>query len=157
MNDFPSLSNIGPLFSKAASPKQETVAEISSKPLLPVSLRVTPEEKSLLQDAAGKQSVSSYIRDRVFGDDTADLPRRRKRQRQAEPDVTLIAKLLGMLGQDDMTQALFVLLLAAKAGELEAMPDASDKLDTACNHIADMREMLILALNVKPKGKRYDP
>ena len=122
---------------------------------MPVSVRFTAEEKARLENDAADIALSEYIRRCVLADDAQERDiQHRKKKRSASVDTVMAAKLLGALGQSEMTQVLFALLLAAKAGELETLPDAADKLDIACEQIADMREMLIVALNVKPKGKR---
>lgn len=157
-NAQPSLSGI---FSEAASPcadlplsdKQNSVKKPSRT--VPVSVRFTTEEKARLENNAADIALSEYIRRCVLADETQKRAKQhRKKKRSASTDTVMVAKLLGALGQSEMTQVLFSLLLAAKAGELDAIPHASEKLDTACDHIADMREMLIIALNVKPKGER---
>jgi hypothetical protein len=137
------------LFSDSACPVQEKEPE---KPLLPVSIRVTAEEKEQLQKAAGALSMSAYIRHRLFGDGKTARPSRfLKKQRQPQIDSELVARLLGTLGASDMTKALFGLLLAAKAKELEVTPEISDRLEQACSQIEEMRDILVLALNVRPR------
>lgn len=119
----------------------------------PVSIRVTADEKARLERDAGKMAVGNYIRHRLFDDEAQPRPKRyRAKQRKAAPDTAMVAKMLGTLGQSDMTKALFALLVAAERGDAHLPPEHLDRLNHACDKIDDMREMLIVALNMKAEA-----
>ena len=44
--------------------------------------------------------------------------------------------------------------MAAQAGDLDASPDVSGKLEQACDDIHEIKVALIMALGVKPQGER---
>ena len=145
------------VFNDAASPAVDKPQHKAShkKDLHPVSIRVTAEEKTLLLKEAGDQSVASYIRNNLFGESAeARAKRYNRKTRNPDADMVMVGQLLGKLGQSEMTQALFALLLAAESGKAE-LPDSSlQNLDRACGQIEEMRDMLIIALGVKPQGQR---
>ena len=123
------------------------------KPLLPVSFRVTQEEKDQLSKAAGNTSVSSYVRQCVLGD-LANVRPARYHKKQKDPSLTTVelARLLGMFGQSELATSMLALSLAATHGHMDVTPEIEDKIDSACEDIETIKMALILALNVKPQG-----
>ncbi|MEM6538003.1 MAG: hypothetical protein AAF668_09775, partial [Pseudomonadota bacterium] len=61
-------------FNNAARPRKKRPS--------PLSLRLTDEERAVLQDLAGGRSMNSYIREKVFGE--AASPRRIYRKPRAD-------------------------------------------------------------------------
>ena len=147
--------SLTPLFNDAASSVLETPAEDKTEKSSRITVRFTDDEREKLQMLAGSMAISGYIRNRLFGDEEEIRAKRyRKKRREPTVDVTLLGQLLGKLGQSEMTKALFALLLAAESGKAE-LPDSSlQNLDRACGQIEEMRDMLIIALGVKPQGQR---
>ena len=76
--------------------------ESRKKPISPVSLRLTAEERAVLEQAAAGQSISAFIRERVLGEQV----RPRKARRQPVKDEEALAKVLGLLGQSRIAQNL---------------------------------------------------
>jgi len=146
------LSNIS---NKSAQPETDAKEEKRAQLRSPICIRVSDDEREKLQMLAGSMAISGYIRNRLFGDEEASRAKQyRKKRREPTVDATLVGQLLGKLDQSEMTQALFALLLAAESGKAE-LPEAQlDNLDRACGQIEEMRDMLIIALGVKPQGQR---
>lgn len=126
----------------------------SARSTLPISLRVTAQEKARLEQMAGPMSVAAYIRGRLFGDEAAAArpARHREKQRQPIPSHVEVARLLGMFGNSELATAMLALSLAAQAGELEASPEVEGRITRACEEIHDIRLLLIRMLGVKPQG-----
>lgn len=114
-------------------------------PLHPVSLRVTFEEKANLEKAAAGMSLSAYIRWKLF-DPTSPPPHRRG----VFPikDHRALAQLLAMLGQSRLANNVNQLAKAANSGSLPLTPDTEEALLTAVREVAEMRALLIKALDV---------
>lgn len=120
--------------------------------LPPLSIRVTPQEKALLQRLAGKQAISTYVRHRLFGDVTAMRAKRhQEKPKQPKLDHVEIARLLGMFGQSELVRSILALSLAAQAGQLVASSEAEQQISRACDEIHEMKTILITALKVKPQ------
>lgn len=115
------------------------------RPLHPLSLRVTFEEKANLEKAAAGMSLSSYIRWKLF-DPWSPPPQRRG----AFPvkDHRALAQLLAMLGQSRLANNVNQLAKAANTGSLAVTPDTEEALLTAVREVAHMRALLIQALGV---------
>ncbi len=64
----PTQENLSDYFNICNTATETPKAQKKQKPLLPISFRVTQEEKKHLTQAAGKTSVSSYVRQCVLGD-----------------------------------------------------------------------------------------
>ena len=124
-----------------------------AKSTLPVSIRVTAEEKARLQQMAGTLAISSYIRQKLFDDAavTARAKRYQQKPRQPRIDHTEIAKLLGTFGQSELARSMLALSLAVQMGELEASAEVESSIKQACAEIHDIRNTLIMALGIKPQ------
>ena len=108
-------------------------------------IRLTPTEKALLKERAGKLTVSEYVRSRTLGDEAAP---RRKSRRPSYNDKTL-ARLLGALGQSRLASNLNQIAKAANMGALPVTDELIAELTQACFDIRTMRRELIMALGLK--------
>lgn len=145
-----SQPNIKKIFNNSAI---QTKRRKSAKSTMPVSIRVTAEEKARLSDMAGAKPISAYIRQRLFGDAVAVRPKQYlKKQRQPRFDHVEIARLLGMFGQSQLATSMLALSLAVQAGELQVTSDVASQIECACNDIKDIRSALVMALGIKPQG-----
>lgn len=117
----------------------------------PLSLRLTPIERKELETAATGQSLSAYIRSRLFaanveapGDtDTNRLSRKARQQ--------LLARILGELGRSELSRSMAEFAEAARGGVLPLSPDVVAEIRSACAHIREVRNMLICALGLSKK------
>lgn len=130
---------------------------MSVSPSSRVTIRFSQDEKARLEKAAGKLSLSAYIRQRLFGDGVSKRPKRHvHKQRQPSINHTEIARLLGTFGQSEVAQSILALNLALQAGEANVSAETEDKVATACDDLHEIKVALIMALGVKPKGE-YSP
>ena len=120
---------------------------------VPISIRVTEEEKAALQTMAGTMALASFIRKRALGDAAVDRPKRHQ-VKPYNPSLNAkeLAQLLGMFGQSELATAILSLSLAATQGNLEVTEEIEEKIECACDYIQTIKQALILALGVKPKS-----
>lgn len=115
------------------------------KPLLPVSLRMSFEQKAQLERDAAGMSVAAYIRWRLFDPDS---PPPRTRGKFPVKDHKALTKLLALLGQSRIANNVNQLAKAANSGSLPLSPDTERALKEAASDIAEMRRVLLEALNL---------
>ncbi|WP_346894835.1 hypothetical protein [uncultured Roseibium sp.] len=125
---------------------------VRSKSSAPISLRLTSEERSLLEQFAQGQSLSSYIRGRLFcesgsDDATVEQPRVSKQTREQQ-----LAQILGLLGKSDIAASMRDLAEAARIGVLPLTPDVLADIQDGCSHVLEIRDLLLRALGFKPEG-----
>lgn len=109
----------------------------------PFSLRLTYEERAKLQASAGEEPLAIFIRSKLFGED--DIVNRK----EVFKGRTECAKILGMLGQSDLSKNLNELSQAVQSGSLIVTPDTQAVLDQALEDIAFMRVALLKELRVR--------
>ncbi|MCF8467804.1 MAG: hypothetical protein K9G33_10420 [Sneathiella sp.] len=136
-------SNLGKDFERAAMNSRPA----KPKGLSPISLRLSAQERSRLQYDAGNQSISAYIRSRLFGDEVAP---RRRRQRPVQ-DHEALARVLAAFGQSGIAPSFARIAKAADTGTLETGPELRAQLEAACAEIAAIRHDLIRALGLSPE------
>lgn len=120
---------------------------------MPVSIRITEEEKSALQAMAGTMAMAQYIRNCLFENKAAVRPKHyHVKPRSPSIDSTELARLLSMFGQSELTTAMLALSLAATQGNIDVTPEIEEKIECACDDIHTIKLALILALGVKPQG-----
>ncbi|MBL4616605.1 MAG: hypothetical protein JKY46_02835 [Robiginitomaculum sp.] len=130
-------------------------ANASAKPIShkyppPYSLRLTHDERALLDRAAGKLPLSVYIRSKLFGDAVSKRSFKHPPRRKHLPsfDQKAIAQLLGALGQSRLASNMNQIAKAANIGALPVSEDLVAELHAACADIAAMRNDLISALGL---------
>ena len=111
----------------------------------PFSLRLTPEDRLRLERDAAGMSIGSYIRWRLFH---PDRPPPRTRGKFPVKDHAALARALGLLGQSRVANNLNQLAKAAHIGALPVTPEIEADLAEAVRLIADIRRLLIEALNL---------
>ena len=119
-------------FEKASKPKRPA----------PFSFRLTIEERTMLEAAAGETSLASYIKSRLFED---SAPPHRKARRPSL-DRQLLSEALGKLGQSRLPQNMNQIAKAANLGTLPVLPETEEDIKQACYDIAVMRMMIMKAL-----------
>ena len=111
----------------------------------PFCLRLTRAERERLEAEAGAMPLGAYIRERLFGENSA--PRRKRRRPSA--DQAGIAKVLGMLGASRLAANVNQLAKAAKLGLIVgAAPEVIQQIMDACADIRMMRDALLTALGM---------
>ncbi len=116
--------------------------KIENKPV-PFSLRLSFDERGILEhDAAGK-ALGAYIRDRLFGDDVTP---RTVRGKAPVKDHAALGRVLGALGASRLSANLNQLAKAVNTGSLPVTPETEEDLRRACAAVIAMREDILNAL-----------
>ena len=130
--------------------------KVSAKPAKPrpkrkrpysLSVRLSDEERALLERKAGSRPLGAYVRQKVLGEFEE-----KRRESRAKPslDAALLGRLLGLLGKSDQVKCLFLLLAAAEAERVSLTEEDRTALREACADAQEMRSILIKALGLKP-------
>jgi hypothetical protein len=123
------------------------MATRKGKATAPVSIRLSAEERSRLENAAGKRSLSEHIRAQLFG---SAAPRRHVRTPKA--DIQLLARILGTLGQSEIASNLREVTQGIRAGTIAVSPETEKVLQTACISVIEIRADLMKALGLVERG-----
>jgi hypothetical protein len=132
-------------FNQSVPPTQNPVKQKSAPPF---SLRLTTEERNRLNDLAGTQPLGAYIRSKLFGTDTE----KRRPVRRPGLDHQKLALVLSELGRSRLASNMNQLAKAANCGTLDFSENMLAEIREACRAITQMREMLIVALGLKPES-----
>lgn len=114
----------------------------------PLSIRVTDEERAILERKAGKRSLGAYVRDAALGEEQAP---RRKAAAKPSLDYALLGQILGKLGQSEQVACLFLLLAAAEADRVTMAEEERAALHAACADIQEVRALVMWALGLRGK------
>ncbi|MBL4647325.1 MAG: hypothetical protein JKY99_12825 [Rhizobiales bacterium] len=114
----------------------------------PISLRHTDCEKQQLVAAAKGQTMSGFIRYRLFETD-ALKPVRAARGQYIVKDHQAIAKVLALLGKSTLGTSMSTLANAANFGSLPVTGEIEVQLRHACNDIAIIKSLLMKALAIQ--------
>lgn len=115
------------------------------KPPSPLSLRLTTEERRLLEIAAAGRSLSGYVRSCVFDESG---PKRRNHKREPVEDEKALAQALGLLGQSRIANNLNQLARAANSGSLIVDEETRRNIEEAYEHVRAMRDSLVCSLGL---------
>ena len=95
-----------------------------------------------------KATARQYIRQVLLGDGVT----KRQLSRRPQLDDQKVAMLLSGLGQSRLSSNLNQLAKSANMGTLEVDDDIRQQLEHACAAIIAMREALLIALRMNPRG-----
>lgn len=112
----------------------------------PFSIRLTFEEKAKLERNAGTLGVSAYIKSVLFAE---DAPRYRARAKSPVKDQQALAEVLACLGASRIANNLNQLAHAANLGNLYFDDPTRIAVNSACNDVRVMRQLLMKALGVE--------
>lgn len=124
-------------------PRPNRNAGNSSRPLSPVTLRLTATERVRLESLADGMTLSAYIRACIFGEEER---RRKSRPKDIVADKKVMAEALALLGQSRIANNLNQLAYQANIGALVMEETERAQIDDAYQYIAEMRSLLIKAL-----------
>jgi hypothetical protein len=113
--------------------------------LSPVSVRLTKEERALLEKRAGGIGLSTYLKATVLGDGV-----RSRRKVPPSADQVLLARVLGQLGAVGIASYLRSLAEAAESGSLHLDDLTVTELKQACAAVLAMQVDLMRALGKAP-------
>lgn len=116
-----------------------------SKRRPPLSVRLTPDERLLLEQLAGTMSLGAYIKMAAL---TGQRPSRVSSR--AKADQVMLARVLAALGTSQLGASLERLSYAAKNGTLYVDDTLAAKFAAACDDVRAMHLHLLEALGKKP-------
>lgn len=119
----------------------------------PFSLRLTFEERRQLEQDSGRQSISSYIKSRLFD---PDAPVKQARGLYPVKDHEALSQALGLLGQSGLTKRLAELAEAARIGAFPVEDETEKALRRACDDVRVMRQFLLAALGIRDTARKPD-
>lgn len=114
---------------------------------MPVSIRLSADERSQLEADAGTKSLSDYIRARLFGGAA-----RARRVQSTTSNARQLAHILAALGASELGPSLRELVRAARIGALPVSPDTVEALTAACTATVEIRNGLMTALGLVEGG-----
>lgn len=112
----------------------------------PLSIRFSDEERALLKQRAGSESLSAYIRQRALD---GDVTARKTRGRTPIKDHEALARVLSALGRSELHKTLSFIISLSEIGALFFDEEEQDSLRIACADIAAMRSDLVAALGLR--------
>lgn len=112
----------------------------------PFSLRLTFDERAILEAAAGGEPLGAFIKSVLFDQ---ELPKTRRRSSAPVKDQQALARVLAALGGSRLSSNLNQLARAVNTGTLPVHPEIENELREACADIARMRAELIEALGLR--------
>ena len=111
----------------------------------PFSLRLSAEERTLLEQQAGNRPLGVYIREVLLG----DKAHKRRQYRKPRVDDKKAAQLLAGLKSSRIAPNLNQIARAANCGNLDMSDEVREQLEQACAAVIAMRAALFIALGLK--------
>lgn len=139
--------NLPPVRDKSTIERQP-----ESRDTAPFSLRLTFEERAMLEQAAGDMPLGAYIRAELF---RGRKTRRRRPHKRPVKDHQALGQLLGQLGSARIANNLNQLAKAANTGSLPVTPETEKALREACAEVQQMRTLLMRALGFSGNRGRH--
>ena len=116
--------------------------DTKTKKPTPFSLRLSVEERQLLEELAGTKPLGAYIRETLLSN---AKPRRGLTSRPKEDNI-ILAQILAQLGASRLPNNINQLARAANTGSLFVTDDVLHDLNQAVENIAFIKETLINCL-----------
>lgn len=123
------------------SSKKQKLKKRSS--ISPVTLRLKPEEREILEELADSMTLSAYIRACVFAEEAKC---RKRRPKNVVEDKKAVAEALALLGQSRIASNLNQLAYHANIGLLIKDEDTKSQIAEANGHLSAIRGLLMQAL-----------
>ncbi len=121
-----------------------------AKPRKILSVPLSPEKHAELERRAGRQPVSTYVRELIFpANDNAPARKQARLGRGTQKDTVALASALASLGI--MAQVLKQLAQGISSGILPFEPDTEAAILKACRDIAEMKALLMKALGIRER------
>jgi hypothetical protein len=120
----------------------------------PFSLRLTFEERAVIEANAGSMPVGAYIKSLLLSN---DAPKYRARRKSPVADQAALAQVLACLGATRIANNLNQLAHSTNVGSFYFDADTKRAIHEACNDVRIMRQLLMQALGrFDPNEKRPD-
>lgn len=114
----------------------------------PVSVRLTEQERALLENVAGRQSLSSFMRECALMQ-AGQAPKPRKEQQRPTEQKVQLAQILALLGASDIFRSMSTFAKLSEQGALPLTEETETQIKTACLNIKQTKTLLMRALRVK--------
>lgn len=134
-------------FAGSSQEKPQPRTKPTKKRTPPLSVRISDDERALLESWAGRMPLGTYVKKRLF--DGVDIKPRKARQRSVVEEYDLLARLLGTLGRTDAFRNLGKLIALVENDRLDLDDDDLQTILGACACITAMRRDLVEALGLK--------
>lgn len=119
--------------------------DTKTKKPTPFSLRLSVEERQLLEELAGTKPLGAYIRETLLSN---AKPRRGRTSRPKEDNI-ILAQILAELGASRIPNNLNQLARAANTGSLLVTDDVLKDLNEAIQNVSFIKEILIKTLGLR--------
>lgn len=127
------------MIAPTASPKRTAISLLT--------LRLTPEERSNLEELAAGMTLSAYIRACLFAEETK---RRKAKPKTVVADKKAAAEALALLGQSRIANNLNQLAYQANISDLDVGDFKQAQINEAYEHVIAMGSLLVSALGKQP-------
>ena len=114
----------------------------------PFSVRLSFEERAIVERNAGSMPLGAYIKSLLLAD---DAPKYRERRKPPVADQAALAQVLACLGASRIANNLNQLAHATHIGSFYFDEDTKRAIREACNDVRIMRQLLMQALG------KFDP
>lgn len=114
----------------------------------PVSVRLTEQERALLERVAAKQSLSSFMRECALTQ-AGQAPKPRKEQQRPTEQKVQLAQILALLGASDIFRSMSTFAKLSEQGALPLSEETELQIQNACSNIKQIKTLLMRALRVK--------
>lgn len=111
----------------------------------PISIRLTDEERAMLERRAGNYALSAYIRLKLFDVQTS----RSTTNKSPTKDKQALAQVLALLGKSSLASSMADLAHGARLGTLLVSEETEASIKKACTDIATMKSALMRALGIQ--------
>lgn len=118
----------------------------------PFSIRLTKEERAVLQERARGKPLGVFIRGLILPEQDRRRPTRRQ---QPAKNAETLGQILGLLGRSHLSSNLNQIAKAANLGALPVTPETEDDIRRACRDVFAIRRLLLLALGMKVPGEDW--
>jgi hypothetical protein len=112
----------------------------------PLTVRLSHKERAQLEREAGSQTLSAYVRQRLFG---AEAAKDRPRIRRPAGDQKALAQILARLGASKLATSMATLAQAARSGALPVSEETESALVRGAREITETKSMLMGALGIR--------
>lgn len=115
----------------------------------PLSIRLSANERTWLEEQAGGIPIGTYVKSRLFAANDNTPPR----TRGCAPikNYEELAKIHGKFARFDVFLTIKGLLKVAASNNIRLKPQTEDALIAACHDISDIRHHIMKALGTKAK------
>lgn len=113
-----------------------------------LTLRLSDDQQTELEQRAGQLPLSTYVRHALFAANDNEPPKRQRKSQPTLKDRQALARVLCKLGESELSASMNEMARLAHLGALPVDLDTEAAIKAGCQDIADMRRLLMNALGV---------